>query len=161
MTPHDHEALIARPRPYTDDALPAGNAVAIEALAQLGDLLGEVRYLQAAEAALQAGWTHLQRHPIACSALLSAAEQVLRPAPRLLLSGPLEQQQQWLAQLELPAPVAIYAIPPHEQLPSTLQAFQQDTQTQGYWCAGRRCLPPVTSAAECQRLWTQLSQEYS
>ncbi|GAB4186167.1 MAG: thioredoxin domain-containing protein [Wenzhouxiangellaceae bacterium] len=161
MTPHDHETLIARPRPYTDDALPAGNAVAIEALAQLGSLLGEVRYLQAAEAALQAGWTHVQRHPIACSALLSAADQVLRPAPRLLLSGPMEQQQQWRAQLVLPAHVDIYAIPPDEPLPSALQAFQQDAQTRGYWCAGMRCLPPVDSTDECQRLWTELSREPS
>ena len=41
FTGDDHEALIHRPRPLGDEAMPSGNGVAAFALARLGHLLGE------------------------------------------------------------------------------------------------------------------------
>ena len=49
FTADDHEVLIHRSKPFADDALPAGNGIAAHALGRLGHLLGESRYLDAAE----------------------------------------------------------------------------------------------------------------
>ncbi|MBN8279974.1 MAG: thioredoxin domain-containing protein, partial [Gammaproteobacteria bacterium] len=52
FTAHDHEALLHRSKSMADDALPAGNGVAALALARLGYLVVEPRYLAAAERTL-------------------------------------------------------------------------------------------------------------
>ena len=44
-----------------DDATPSGNGIAAQALARLGHLLGEVRYIEAAEAAIRAAWIGMER----------------------------------------------------------------------------------------------------
>ncbi len=45
FTSHDHEQLIMRSQSFNDDAMPAGNAIAAQALYYLGFLSGETRYL--------------------------------------------------------------------------------------------------------------------
>ncbi len=52
FTSHDHEKLIHRPKPGHDNAMPSGNGIAAFALQRLGHLLGEARYLEAAERTL-------------------------------------------------------------------------------------------------------------
>jgi uncharacterized protein YyaL (SSP411 family) len=42
-----------RPKPLSDEATPSGNGIAAFALQRLGFLLGETRYLDAAEKTLQ------------------------------------------------------------------------------------------------------------
>jgi uncharacterized protein len=54
FTAHDHEPLIHRPKPGHDNATPAGNGIAAQALATLGHWLGEPRYLAAAERTVRA-----------------------------------------------------------------------------------------------------------
>ena len=56
FTANDHEALIHRPRPLADEAVPSGNGIAAIALQRLGFLLGETRYLDAAERTLRGSW---------------------------------------------------------------------------------------------------------
>jgi uncharacterized protein YyaL (SSP411 family) len=63
FTADDHEALISRPKSFSDEAIPAGNAIAARALLRLGYLLGEPRYLAAAERTLRAAWPALQQVP--------------------------------------------------------------------------------------------------
>ena len=48
-----------RSKSFADEAVPAGNAVAAQALARLGLLLGETRYLDAAAQTLRAAWPPL------------------------------------------------------------------------------------------------------
>ena len=81
FTAHDHEALIQRPKPAHDAALPAGNAVAAAALMQLGDLLDETRYRQAGVRTLQYFASQLARQPAGCAALVSALAGALRVNP--------------------------------------------------------------------------------
>src|SRR5262249_47958418 len=64
FTAHDHETLIHRSRSFMDDATPAGNAIAAKALQRLGWLLGEPRYLWAAERTLRAAWPSLATAPL-------------------------------------------------------------------------------------------------
>ncbi len=63
FTAHDHERLIQRPKPWMDEALPSGNGVAARALLRLGHLLGETRYIDAAQRTLHAAWPTLQSMP--------------------------------------------------------------------------------------------------
>jgi uncharacterized protein YyaL (SSP411 family) len=63
FTSADHEALIHRSRTFADDAIPSGNGIAARVLLRLGHLLGEPRYLAAAERSLRAAWPALSRYP--------------------------------------------------------------------------------------------------
>jgi uncharacterized protein YyaL (SSP411 family) len=58
FTAHDHEVLIHRPKTGHDNATPAGNGVAAFALQRLGHMLGETRYVGAAERTLRLFWPH-------------------------------------------------------------------------------------------------------
>lgn len=53
FTGNDHETLFHRLKHVGDDALPAANAIAARCLQRLGQLLGETRYLEVAEATLR------------------------------------------------------------------------------------------------------------
>ena len=63
FTSHDHEQLIHRAKPGHDNATPSGNGVAAFALQRLGHLLGEPRYLDAAERALALFYPALAQSP--------------------------------------------------------------------------------------------------
>src|SRR5690606_11729014 len=75
FTPHDHEELIQRPKGYADDATPNGNGVAALALARLGHLLGDTRYLDAAARTLDDARGHLGAYPHAHAAVLLALDE--------------------------------------------------------------------------------------
>lgn len=80
FTASDHEALILRPKPLMDEAVPAGNGVAARALARLGHLLSEERYLKASEKTLNMAWPAITAYPSAHNSLLNALEEYLYPA---------------------------------------------------------------------------------
>ena len=80
--PTDHETLISRPKTFGDEALPAGNGVAAAVLLRFGYLLGEPRYLAAAERALRAAWPALQRVPAAACQPAAGAGGDARSRPR-------------------------------------------------------------------------------
>ncbi|TLY46682.1 MAG: thioredoxin domain-containing protein, partial [Gammaproteobacteria bacterium] len=67
FTAHDHEALPQRPKPFADEAIPSGNGVAARALLRLGHLIGQTRYLDAAERTLRAAYPVMQQMPAACA----------------------------------------------------------------------------------------------
>ncbi len=56
FTADDHEQLMHRSKSFGDEAVPAGNGIAAQALTRLGLLLGETRYLDAAARTLRAAW---------------------------------------------------------------------------------------------------------
>src|SRR3982751_599431 len=72
FTAHDAEPLPQRPKPFMDESLPSGNGIAARTLLKLGHLIGETRYLDAAERTLRAAWSTLSEVPHACPALLLA-----------------------------------------------------------------------------------------
>jgi uncharacterized protein YyaL (SSP411 family) len=80
FTASDHEALIQRPKPPHDDALPSGNGVAAQVLLKLGRLTGQARYREAAERTLRWAWPTLSHIPTACNALLTALDEYLDSA---------------------------------------------------------------------------------
>ena len=61
--PTTTRSLIHRSKAFSDDATPSGNGIAAQVLLRLGHLLGEPRYLAAAERTLRAAWRALERYP--------------------------------------------------------------------------------------------------
>ncbi len=79
FTSSNHEQLIHRPRSLSDDALPSGAAVAARALLRLSQSSPGMRYAQAAERTLRAGWEPMNQHPMSHTALCLALDEWLRP----------------------------------------------------------------------------------
>jgi len=81
FTSNDHEWLIHRPKPLGDESVPAGNGVAARVLQRLGHLLGEPRYLTAAQGTLALATEPMRRLPHAHASLLAALEEHLASPP--------------------------------------------------------------------------------
>jgi len=152
FTADDHEALIHRPKPVMDDALPAGNAIAARVLGRLGHLLGETRYLDAAGRTLRSSWPLLSQMPYAHCALLDALEEYLYPPEIIVIRGAQEALPQWqraCRQGYAPRRLVL-AIPDEEtDLPAALAERQPRADGPvAYRCSGTTCQPPVTRLAE-------------
>jgi uncharacterized protein YyaL (SSP411 family) len=152
FTADDHENLIQRPKPLNDDALPAGNAIAAKAFGRLGHLLGETRFLDAAERTLKAAWSSLQQGPYGHTGLLLALEEYLYPPETLIIraGNDLKAWQDNVARDYAPGRL-VFCIPDHiEDLPGLLG----ERSGQGgvaYLCQGTRCLPPMTSLEQVKQ----------
>jgi uncharacterized protein YyaL (SSP411 family) len=88
FTADDHEALIHKPKPFADEALPAGNGVAANVLVTLGHLLGEQRYLDAAERTVRAALHSLERYAEGHPTLLRALDALLAPPQIVVVRAP-------------------------------------------------------------------------
>ncbi len=147
FTADDHEQLFHRSKPMADDALPAGNGVAAQMLLRLGHLVGETRYLTAAERTLRNAWSSLSRAPHAHNALLTAIEEYLEPPQIIVLRGTPDALTEWQARaLEHYAPRRLsFAIPNEEQdLSGLLAARVPLGDIAAYVCSGHQCQTPIT-----------------
>jgi uncharacterized protein len=149
FTANNHEALIHRPKSFADEATPAGNAVAAIALQRLGWLIGESRYLQAAEQTLRADWPALQDHPSAHATLLMALDEYTQPPQLVIIRGKPNEVAEWqqeLNQLYQPRRL-VFGIANEAQLPESLQTKAPQPTTVAYVCQGTTCGPPVNALA--------------
>ncbi len=96
---HDHETLIHRPKTGHDSATPSGNGVAAYALQRLGHLVGEPRYLSAAQRTIELYHEAVQRNASSHTTLVTALEEVLVPPRIVVLRGSLEAMRPWQAAL--------------------------------------------------------------
>jgi uncharacterized protein YyaL (SSP411 family) len=152
FTADDHESLMHRSKSFTDEAVPAGNALAAQALTRLGALLGEPRYLGAAARTLRAAWTSVERYPHAHAAMLVALAEHLEPPDLIVIRGPADEAGRWRDELgKIFAPSRLtFAIPGDApDLPAALAAKQAPTsaETVAYVCRGLTCSEPVRSLA--------------
>jgi len=159
FTSHDHEQLVQRPKPYEDEALPAANGVAARVLLRLGALLGEPRYLQAAERTLAVCWPRLREAPQAYATLLLALHEQLRPAPLTILRGPEAELRRWQRACRGHTPGPVFCIPPAAgPLPAAIagKAVPENAgEVAAYLCVGTSCRAPLFRLPE---LLTALSQ---
>ena len=148
FTAHDAEALPQRPKPWMDESLPSGNGVAARALLRLGHLLGETRYLDAAERCLRAAWPTLAELPHGCCTLLLALGEFLNPHTHVVLrAADGDEAQRWRAAITPFAATQtdLYRIPPESSpLPGVLSTQPHRPDGVAYICRGTSCLPPVT-----------------
>jgi len=147
FTANDHERLIHRPKPMTDDSTPSGNGVAATVLGRLGHLLGETRYLRAAERVLHAAREGLERFPHAHTALLVALEEHLEPPEIVIIRGEPDALESWRARANAGyAPRRVVMAIPNDatDLPALLaERAPRDTPV-AYVCEGHVCDAPVT-----------------
>jgi uncharacterized protein YyaL (SSP411 family) len=149
FTSNDHERLAMRPKPLADEAIPAGNGVAAAALGRLGHLLGETRYLEAAERTLHAAARVLAEYPSGHGALAIALEEYHDPPQTVLVRAREPQLSEWPAQLARRyAPrrlvFAIDSDCPAADLPAALAARAPQGEAVAYVCTGHSCSPPFT-----------------
>ena len=152
FTSDDHEALIVRSKPLSDEAMPSGNGVAARALQRLGHLLGEVRYLDAASATLGVAAESLGRVPYAHASLLSALDEHLNPVEIIVIRAPEGEQEPWLdvARRGFHPRRMVLAIGPDEvDLPGALRGMKaEDGAPVAYRCQATACSAPARSVDE-------------
>ena len=148
FTAHDHEVLIHRPKTGHDNATPAGNGVAAFALQRLGHLLGEGRYLAAAEKTLRLFWPQIRRAPAGFGSLLLALEEALTPPDIVVLRGPADGMAEWRLALGASPRRLVLALPNGiAGLPGTLARPESD-QVNAWVCRGVTCLAPTSNPAD-------------
>ena len=153
FTAKDHEQLIHRSKSFADESVPSGNGVAASMLIRLGFLLGETRYLDAAERTLCAAWTGIKDYPQAHMSLVNALEDFLSALQILVVRGEASSAAHWASVLgKLYAPTRmIYAIPNDAQLPPALAAKRPGETTVAYLCSGMTCSAPLENLEEVTR----------
>ncbi|NIR28188.1 MAG: thioredoxin domain-containing protein [Gammaproteobacteria bacterium] len=154
FTADDHERLMHRPKPTMDDALPSGNGVAAFVLARLGHLLGDTRYLQAAERAIRLAWPMLTQIPHAHTAMLLAVEEYLEPPQTIVLRGEEQAMDAWRERCRsryAPRRMTLAISVDEDALPGLLaERTPRGDGVVAYVCEGHRCGPPVTELSELE-----------
>ena len=157
FTAHDHERLIHRPKPTSDDALPPGNGQAARALMSLGHLAGEPRYLEAAERTLNWARGFIEQDPASHCTLLTALEETVHPAQLVILRGPAEEAAAWLdvaragyrpGRTAYSIPYDAMRAPPY--LPRLVSADNR-ARVSAFICTGLACGTPITDLAAFER----------
>jgi len=150
FTANDHEKLMYRPKSLPDEAMPSGNGVAAQVLIRLGHLVGETRYLEAAEKTLKAAWGNICRTPYAHNALLDAVEEYLYPTETIILRGEPKALAEWQVRCQqhyAPRRMVI-AIPNHVgTLPGLLSQYVPGKTVIAYICSGHQCSAPIDDLA--------------
>lgn len=149
FTADDHEKLMHRPKPLGDEAMPSGNGIAVFALQRLGFLLGESRYLDAAEATLRFAWNTVQEHPHGHVSLLTALDEYLHHPEIIIIRGDEDEAASWrdsAAKLYSPRRLVFAIGADAKDLPGALAERKAlDDQTVAYRCVGNHCSLPLTS----------------
>jgi uncharacterized protein YyaL (SSP411 family) len=158
FTADDHESLMHRPKPLADEAVPSGNGIAAFALQRLGFLLGETRYLEAAEKTLKNSWRAIDEYPHGHVSLLSALEEYLDHPEIIIIRGDDAEVSRWqdsAARIYSPRRLLFAIGPEVEGLPGSLADRKPvANQTVAYRCVGSHCSLPITS-------WEALAGELS
>lgn len=99
FTPKDAAPLLFRPKVLAEDGIPSGGAILCKSALLLGHILGEVRYLTAAEKAIQNADYMLHHLPSMHSTFLSALELYVNPTEWVVIRGENEVEgREWVNQ---------------------------------------------------------------
>ena len=152
---HDHEKLIHRAKPGHDNATPSGNGIAAFTLQRLGHLIGEPRYIEAAERALRLYYPALARQPSAFVSLLTALEEALAPPRIVVLRGDAQMLAEWqraLAARYRPHTLMVALPNDLKDLPPALAKPAAPAGVNAWVCQGVSCLPPLSDLGTIARL---------
>jgi hypothetical protein len=148
FTSDDHEQLIHRSKTFVDDATPSGNGIAAFTLQRLGHLLGEPRYLAAAERTLRAAWPVLEKYPLSHVSLITALEELLQPPEIVILRGEAAAIEGWrleLARRFVPRRMVLAIAADAAGLPEAIASKAPRGAAVAYVCRGSACSAPVDS----------------
>ncbi len=150
FTSAGHETLVYRPKSFGDEALPAGNGVAAVVLQRYGYLLGETRYLAAAERTLRATWAVLQEYPSGHATLLEALAEYLHAPVLVILRGPAGIIEPWRAELAAvyaPGRMVLAVPTDSADLPPAIASKSATSSGVAYVCRGSQCSAPLGTLA--------------
>jgi uncharacterized protein YyaL (SSP411 family) len=165
QTSKGHEALIARPKDYSDNATPSGNSVAAHALLRLGQFTADEAWSRPALSILQALSRLTAHHPAAFGNLLCVLDFALSDVFEIAIVGdPSEKATQ-----------ALLGEVFHRYLPNKVVACGMDSELAllknrrevsgrptAYICRRHVCQAPVTDAKElAKHLQQALPQPHS
>ena len=142
---HDHERLIVRSKSGQDSATPSGNGIAGFALQRLGHLIGEPRYLAAAERTLKAFYPALERQPSSFPSLAAVLDEYLRPPHIVILRGASEETATWqraLCASYRPDTLLVALAGATAGLPAALEKPANPAPA-AWICRGTACLAPI------------------
>ena len=148
FTSDDHEKLIHRSKSFSDDSTPSGNGVAACVLQRYGHLLGEPRYLAAAEGTLRAAWGELGRYPQSQGTLLTALEELLQPPQIVIIRGEAAAIAAWqeeLSRIYAPQRIVLALPAGSADLPAALADKAAGPGVVAYLCQGSVCSAPLES----------------
>ena len=151
FTADDHEKLIQRPKPLMDEAIPSGNGIAAYALNRLGHLIGEQRYIDAANNTLHYAWPSINEVPYAHASLLFALDEILNPPTIIVIRGKQEEITTWqnACDTHYQPNKLIFSIPDTENtLTGLLNDKQATDKTIAYVCSGMSCLPTINTLSK-------------
>ena len=151
FTADDAEALIARAKIAEDSALPAGNGMMLQVLAQLYHLTGESIYRERAEAIANAFSGTIRQRLLGFSALLNGME-ALREAMQIVVIGEADGAdtaalKRVIYGVSRPGRV-LNVVAPGADLPRAHPAFGKtllDHRATAYVCRGTVCSPPIVN----------------
>ena len=154
FTSHDHEKLLYRPKTGADDAIPSGNAAAISGLLGLGNLLGEPRYLESAEKALELFEDELERHPSVNASMSTALQKLSPDFSTIIIRGKCDDSNIWsnYVHRHFRPGIQCFTIPDNlKNLPPSLAMRKPQKTTVAYVCQGKSCTPPMTDLEQLQQ----------
>ena len=141
-----------RPKPFADEAIPSGNGVAARALLRLGHLIGETRYLDAAERTLRAAYPVMQQMPAVCATLQRALNDFLHPRTHVVVRFATQAEEAvWRNGMSarIDRRADMYFIPEQAgELRGTLVAQKYTSGGVAYLCHGTQCEPPTGKVDE-------------
>jgi uncharacterized protein YyaL (SSP411 family) len=146
------EALILRPKPAMDEAVPAGNAMAARALIRLGHLFGRGDWLAAAEATLVWAAGAMERAPHAHCGLLDALELLQEPPTQVVIAGPEAEAWAEASRSGRHPERSVFALPPANDDAVRPAWFEGPPAVTTAWvCTAGRCSLPITERAALER----------
>ena len=168
FTASDHEQLIQRPKTISDDSTPSGNGIAAFALARLGYLLAEPKYIQASERVLKFSAHAISQSPLGHNSLLHAFEEQLHPPQIIILSGERTALEKWHEACNLGyAPQRmVFSIEVDEvDLPAAIAEKKYKRSSKegvtAYVCQGTHCDAPIENFVELKNILAKSSVQPS
>ncbi len=153
-TADDAEVLVRRPRSATDDATPAGQSAAAQALLTYAALTASARHREAAAAALGATRVIGATYPRAAGWGLAVSSALLEGPREIAVVGADEALIK--AARMATSPGAVVAVSPDPVVPAWAPLLEQrgllDGQPAAYVCSGFVCQRPVTTVRELVEL---------
>jgi uncharacterized protein YyaL (SSP411 family) len=155
-TSADHEQLISRPKTLQDNAIPSGNAVAVDVLSRMAAYTGDEAYRQPIEPMLTAMIPVMQQYPSGFSHWLCVLAFHLAPPREIALIGdPTAGDTRTLLDVVSsayrPHQVIALGAPDDEQAANTVPLLAHRPQLNGqataYVCQRFVCQVPVSDAA--------------
>ena len=158
-TSSDHEVLVQRLKDWDDNAIPAGNSVALEIMLKLAAYTDDTAMRDQAGSILRRLAPVMQKHPYGFARLLGVLDLYLEGPVEIALRGDLNDPEMHgmlavVHQAYLPNRIVVVGpIEPAETDPPLLQNRPAvNGRATAYVCRSRACSLPVPTAAELKAL---------